>query len=126
DADVLQVKKGQMVAYSGNTGASQGPHLHFEIRETKSEAPVNPLKFGIKMNDTRSPGILGLYVYSADTTIKLHNGHFPYSTLPMNTYTYAVVKGKRRKQRMSVATHYLQPGKYALGAYLKDYATSSG
>ena len=50
EVDLLQVKQGQLVAYSGNTGGSQGPHLHFEIRETKTEAPVNPLLFGLKMN----------------------------------------------------------------------------
>ena len=49
-----------MVAFSGNTGGSFGPHLHFEIRETKTEEPLNPLEFGIQVKDTRKPDLRGL------------------------------------------------------------------
>lgn len=126
DADVLQVKKGQLVAYSGNTGASQGPHLHFEIRETISEAPVNPLLCGIKMTDYMSPSFLNLYVFRQDSLVKLHNGHYPYQSLPMYSVSY-VKKGKKKRKVTSPVTHYsLAYGRYGLAANLKDYATSVG
>lgn len=62
-AGVLSIKKGQIIAFSGNTGGSGGPHLHFEIREEKSECPINPVLFGIKIEDNSKPIIQGLYVY---------------------------------------------------------------
>lgn len=62
----LPVKKGEVVAYSGDTGGSDGPHLHFELREAKSEHPVNPLLFkGINVKDHISPKIYRLAVFPA-------------------------------------------------------------
>ena len=56
----FKVVRGQLVAFSGNTGGSFGPHLHFEIRDTKTEEPLNPLEFGIEVKDTRKPDVRGL------------------------------------------------------------------
>jgi len=58
----FKLTKGDIIAYSGNSGYSFGPHLHFEIRETKSEIPVNPLEF-IDIYDTVSPKFYSLFVY---------------------------------------------------------------
>ena len=62
-AEELRVEKGKLVAYSGNTGGSGGPHLHFEIRDGE-QRPMNPLMFGIDIKDTRAPGVQALYVYT--------------------------------------------------------------
>lgn len=63
DATLIPVHKGEVIAWSGNRGSSGGPHLHFEIRDTKTEETINPQFFGIVIPDNIPPVIHGLYVY---------------------------------------------------------------
>lgn len=67
------VKKGELVAYSGTSGYSLGPHLHFEIRDAANQEPMNVMLFGFDIKDHVAPRIFSLYMYPGNEYSMVNN-----------------------------------------------------
>ncbi|HOZ81810.1 MAG TPA: M23 family metallopeptidase [Bacteroidia bacterium] len=60
----ITVRQGDTIGWSGNSGGSSGPHLHYEIRNTKSEKPLNPINYFPQIKDSIPPLLKSITIYS--------------------------------------------------------------
>ncbi|MEO6348644.1 MAG: M23 family metallopeptidase [Aquaticitalea sp.] len=90
-AEELQISSDEVVAYTGNTGGSGGPHLHFEIRDSQ-ERTINPLLFGLQIKDSKPPVLTSVFAYAKDENSSVNNsdGRVQLRVFPTKTNEYKV------------------------------------
>lgn len=82
--DSIPVKKGQLVALTGNTGGSAGPHLHYEIRLAENDQTINPLYFNLPYSDPVAPTIAGIKIYPSDKHSTINGKNQEIKIFPVN------------------------------------------
>ncbi len=103
----FNLKKGEEIGKMGLSGRSYGPHLHFEIRDTRTSKPINPLLFGLEAKDKLAPKLHELKIYSLNDKLET-----------IGTKTVKVKKGGKG-YRISGDT--LLIGAWRIGVGLKAY-----
>lgn len=112
----IVIEKGEEIALSGNSGGSGGPHLHFEIRDTKTEMIINPLAFGLdkKMKDTKLPTIYSILIYPLSDDAVVDGSRSPY-----------LISVKQQANGIFVADTIKAKGVIGFGVNATDKSTGS-
>ena len=121
DKNALPVKKSDVIALSGNSGSSGGPHLHFEIRDTKTEETINPFLFGLTTPDHKKPMLNGMYIYALNGDVAGKKRYDLTGTHHFKTPVYAsgkVALGVKAYDKLDGANNW--DGVYNIKAFVNN------
>ena len=111
----LPIKRGQLIAYAGNSGMSGGPHLHYEVRNTRTQQSLNPLNYGLTLVDVQPPAIKGIRLLPADKKSRINSGKVPYQ-----------VDLSQMSGRLGTAVNPITVlGRFYIGVYASDQSEGS-
>lgn len=111
--DFIYVKKGQLIGSAGNSGSSGGAHLHFEIRNTKTEIIINPLLFGFKLQDNYLPYIDFIKFYPEDVNSYIGSSN--------DVVRYNVKKSGSNEYRLAIKDTLSLWGTFSIGTQAFDF-----
>ncbi|MGQ1890543.1 M23 family metallopeptidase [Thermophagus sp. OGC60D27] len=112
----ITINRGEVIAYTGNSGSSGGPHLHFEIRETRQQRPIDPLMFPNPVRDDVRPHISGIKLYPLSEDARI-NGKAKAHYYPVVFYDGAF--HLKHQPRITAS------GKIGIGIEVIDYYNGS-
>ncbi|MEI6059673.1 MAG: M23 family metallopeptidase [Bacteroidota bacterium] len=116
--EFINIKKGQLIGYAGNSGSSGGAHLHFELRDTKTERIINPLLFGMNIADFYPPVIDFIKIYPEDDNSFIGSKN--------DAIRFNVKRSGSNEYRLATKDTLTLWGKCSIGAQAFDFHQNQG
>ena len=90
EKEKFKLETGDTIGYTGNSGSSSGPHLHFEIRNTKNQHPLNPMNWDFEIKDTKKPIIESVFIYKLDDPLNIEKEKMINKKVIAGTFSFGI------------------------------------
>ena len=126
DSNLFRIKKGDLIGYSGNSGQSTGPHLHFELRKTENQNTIQPFIFAFHQADTIPPVIEKVLLYPMFQY--LSKEPLPALNIALNNFSAVTYSSNncRTREYVTSDTVWLTPSPFFMGIAAYDFLENNG